>query len=1344
MEWSYQTRGCFLLLLVLLLGACFVGCGEDFEASGEGYVLDSQDRLEDAVTVKPGAAVILSGEGTQLIADQFFPLARNLLELPEEGPFDLSPVINGFLEDSDPSTNNFTVSDVVFQLDFPGREEIRLSFLPDPTRLRVEIDEIWINVEGTATQAESPGSFACRVRGKVERGTPNQRMFTLSNIRIDLALIEEEGRFNVQASDFDFQILESGVDVVADDEDPEYYCNYPECSDGITGCAECHAVCGGASLIEDVVNFFAEYLDGLLLSFLQRFANVSIGSFDRLGGEFHPAVLLAGTLPDTIDAQRVAFELEPSSEGFKVVGNEGGEPGDLAMQLDFASAPLKAHPCIGEDPGSPSFEVSAPPSTRDFGLPQPHIAGGLAAGTINQLFWGFYRAGGLCLQISSEDITRSSVSGGGDTRLTASTLNLILPGLERVVGKDAPILISLQPYLDPNSPEVIKLGTGQGEGEERDSILKLLLPPLEISVHAWVEGRWLRLFGVEAGIDLGLSPVLRTDQILDVSIDHLEVTNLTQTYNELFPNTDLSQLFQFVLEAALGSVTESGTELPLGLEDLLSGSLGLPLELSITDLRPAENNRDWILLGARFEDIAQNASAIPGGLHTEVMGAPAEPLVGQEPLLLDVRAWSEIGFPVDNAEVQVRVDHGPWDGFRSAGVIEVKSAMLRTPGKHLVEVRSREKGDWRSLDLNPTTIEVEVVERRAPLARRAEEPPHEPAAQSEGGCSVTTTRSPGGSLWLLWAVVLGMTFRSTWKQRAFLGGMIATLLFGACSEDKPAATEGTVSCQGDEDCADGESCGADGQCFQPVTCSDDADCCANETCQSSRCEPIVACRNDDDCASSMTCRAGECRFDACSSDNECASGQVCQAGACLIESLFPCPSGCGGDEVCLGPVGLCVQAPDSCGGMTCPLGQVLVADNTLQLLGPSCDPGSVSCSCEGALSPAVSGDPTGYIRALSYEGGRVLIAAYDVAYRDLTVRWLDPNAADPGPVYYLAGHDGEQSTLPETLRGNLPVGPDVGAELDVAIAEGGEIGIVALDRSNDVLIMVWSEDGESWNRVGVDAQGGRTPDIEARPGGGWVIAYQSVERLGDEGDDYRTELKVATSDHAQVFALSDFEITTLDAGVSTLYYPDIPAGVGATPSLAYGDGRWFLAFQDTTKGALKVSSWTRLPEIQTATVLTATARADFPGGSTGQAPQLLVAPDGSLDVAYVDTLSGELRHAHFGWNEGEVENLVVSTVDAGLGGFPQRSIALDMHFARARSGALVMAYQDASQADLYVSMSSPEAEGIRWSGSRIDADGSTGFFPQIVTNGQESILIYGRWIFPESGRIEQSLVIQSL
>jgi MYXO-CTERM domain-containing protein len=70
-------------------------------------------------------------------------------------------------------------------------------------------------------------------------------------------------------------------------------------------------------------------------------------------------------------------------------------------------------------------------------------------------------------------------------------------------------------------------------------------------------------------------------------------------------------------------------------------------------------------------------------------------------------------------EYQVRVDYGLWRAARAPrpeGTLFIEDPKLKMPGHHLVEVRARYVGDYRSLDPTPAQIEV-VVDPFAPQLR---------------------------------------------------------------------------------------------------------------------------------------------------------------------------------------------------------------------------------------------------------------------------------------------------------------------------------------------------------------------------------------------------------------------------------------------------------------------------------------------------------------------------------------------------------------------------------------------------------------------------------------------------
>ena len=1312
----------FSLLLLIPLTSCL----DSVVVEGDGFVIDTEPRLEQRELVDPGAAFVISEDGAQVLADNIDPLARALLDLPTEGPLDLSGLVADILAENPRILGNFTLSDVELTVAFPQERSIRVEVLGNPSRMRVEIAEMWVDIEATGTQPDRPGSFACRVRGKLDSGTARERMLTLRNVEVEVEFGAVGGRFDVGVRELEFEIAESGIDVVTDQSDPYYFCNFPECSDGGgDGCGECRAICGGAGILEDVGNFLAQFLDGILGNLVELLADRLVTVFEQLGGEVHPARFLGSYAPDLADSHRLEFGARPASGGIEVVGGAGNPA--IAAQLAVGFRAKEVHPCIGPDVKIPSFSAGSPPDSAGDG---GHLSLGVPAALLNQLLWSAYRAGSLCLQISSDDLSRVSALAGGDLRITAGTLSLLLPGLDQVVGRDTPLLISLGPYLDPDDPEVVVLGSGLPLGDEDgadiDSLLKLELPPLELGIHAWVDGRWLRLFGLQAKVRADVTPALRMDGGIDITIDNLDISNVTETYNELFGGVQLEQLFSAAFDLALGLLTGGGIELPIDLQTLLATALGVPLEVELTGLRSAGGGGDWLLVTADLAGTAQEAPPM-------VANTSAQSAATMAPgTSLPLRAWGLgiAGEQLAGAQVQYRLNGGAWRAWRPAGDVVVESALLLVPGVHAIEVRARTSRDWRTVDATPVTVLVDVVQP-------AEQPlDAEPPPASASGCSVGGSPDAGAP----WAAFLLLLPLLIWSARrgSLTALAVSALVLVGCGDDKPPVQ--VVNCGSSQDCPAGQVCGCAGVCYGPQACESDGDCCAGTTCVEGACTETRECEASADCEGGELCSACLCRLPRCGGDSDCDDSANCVAGACTPGGSFPCPMSCGDDEVCVGELRRYIPRPPSCTNDSCGPGEALVIDRADDVLGPICSLEEAGCHCETLTVPVVSGDPTGYLGVVHLADGDLLVGAYDLGLQDVTVRRVNVASQEPGAVSWIEGFPDVDGPLEGDERGAFGPGLDVGSELDMAQDGDGNIALVYRDESGGRLRMRVGN-GTTWRPAFDLEAGGRSPDVEADPEGGWVVAYQQVIPAGGELE-FETSLRIAATTRWDPASPADFQQVTIESAPATIIYPELPSGQGASPSLAYAEGRWFVVWHDGLSGTLEMASWTSLPGVDTATVVIPQTRGDYSGGQTGVAPRLLARPPDNLDALFMDATSGELRHARWRWT-GAVSDLVVQTVDPGNSATPQREIARDYALVSAPDGRLLAAWQDATFGDLWLGRAS--GQPAQWDAWAWSTEGATGFFPRIVYTDPDTppLLVYGRWTFPDVRTIHQELVVQT-
>jgi hypothetical protein len=416
-------------------------------------------------------------------------------------------------------------------------------------------------------------------------------------------------------------------------------------------------------------------------------------------------------------------------------------------------------------------------------------------------------------------------------------------------------------------------------------------------------------------------------------------------------------------------------------------------------------------------------------------------------------------------------------------------------------------------------------------------------------------------------------------------------------------------------------------------------------------------------------------------------------------------------------------------------------DRADDVLGPLCSYESAGCHCETLSVSVVSGDPSAYIGVVPLPSGEFLVGAYDLAMRDVTVRLLDPRTQELGEIQWIEGFPEAQGPLPESQRGAYGPGPDVGAELDMAVDSEGYVAMVYRDRTAGTVRFIVG-DGVGW-LGGFDLDdGGRWPHVEPDPLGGWVVAYQQVQTVaGAPEGQFRTSLRIAASGVRVPESWADFGYETVESETVDIAYLDLPAGQGATPSLVHAEGRWYVVWHDGVRGTLAMGTWTQLPFIDTAVVVEPASRGDVAGAATGVAPKLIAGPGGRLDALFLDATSGELRHARWRWT-GAVSDLHVQVVDPGRSGSPQREIGLDATFVLSPSGQMVAAWQDATFGDLWLGQA--QGDPAQWETRVWSSQGSTGFFPRIVHPGGAGspLLVYGRWTFPGVRAVHQELVVQ--
>src|SRR5690606_18255005 len=175
--------------------------------------------------IEPALELRVTREGAAFLSEQGDDVLKGLLGEADGDWIDASEVINEFVGDL--SLFGLSAEDVVAAVRLPNPGGLTIEFLDAPTRIHVEIDELHVRIEATVVD---DGGRACRVRGDVQAGN-DRRMFTLRNLEVDVGLdTAANGAFILDTTVLNVEIVDSGIQVVTDPNDPAYYCNLPQCT----------------------------------------------------------------------------------------------------------------------------------------------------------------------------------------------------------------------------------------------------------------------------------------------------------------------------------------------------------------------------------------------------------------------------------------------------------------------------------------------------------------------------------------------------------------------------------------------------------------------------------------------------------------------------------------------------------------------------------------------------------------------------------------------------------------------------------------------------------------------------------------------------------------------------------------------------------------------------------------------------------------------------------------------------------------------------------------------------------------------------------------------------------
>ena len=513
---------------------------------------------------------------------------------------------------------------------------------------------------------------------------------------------------------------------------------------------------------------------------------------------------LLGALPGggkdaAIDIYAVAGSyaaVEPAPTAGMSLGLLGG----AVAPKKSACVPMRPAPMYPNPLGkTPAYAGNTAPNGMPF-----HVGAGISTLELDTLGHAFYESGGMCLTIETAQVEQ----------LSAGLVSGLIPSLMDLTrGENAAMAVVVKPQYPPT----FGLGKGtfktDGTGKKTidDPLLRLKLKDLAIDFYVYMDERMVRFMrhtvdlDVPVGLDVdnlgqlipiigSTSGVLSNPRVTGSALLKESPDDLKKVLPSLIPTVLgllTSQLKPIALPTFLGlklqpvqftSTTDSGGKLAY---------LGLFLALEAAKMPLSAN---------LFAPYAATAPAAKDGVETyadlvALDVPPLEQLAVNAPdwASATVRATLQLGAksPMPgNLEWQYRIDAGMWQPFDDKRLVTIDDAVLRLPGKHVIEVRARVAGSPNTLDPTPARVEFLV----APAPSQKALPKSDPAAATSG-CAMSSghTSEMGSVLFLIAATLslLGLRRRRPGRATLLHAGLclVAGLTATACQKDETARAD---------------------------------------------------------------------------------------------------------------------------------------------------------------------------------------------------------------------------------------------------------------------------------------------------------------------------------------------------------------------------------------------------------------------------------------------------------------------------------------------------------------------------------------------------------------------------
>ncbi len=1035
------------VFVALLVSAGHSGCGGQLsQLSNPAVKLPPNDVLDGAVSVAV-TGTALNKLATQVgdILSGIFPTTKAgwvcvpLDELFPDGlpsmPFAVGPL-----------NTDVEVREASICLDLLG---LTLELVPNqsPPTLRLHAEHLHIGFEkpaiiaGTTEFLGLATSVACTLDNdkKTDDGTPYAVVLTLT---VDIELVvDDSGHIGVSPTTHQFVLNEVGLSVSKD-------CALPECVDPNLGglvdpcleCDICTAADFGSDLTALVVELLGDVLDPLVALAVDALTKPLIddwlnGQMASIAGRVSLSNVLGSTTESLQTAEDMLLVSLPAPNGLKTV--EFGEHTVLQFHTQGGTSVVKDHACVGPLASVPTFTPG--PFPMMVGVAQDGTQYDLAIACseafLNQLVWSLYRSGALCLGLTTRELATLTQ---GKLLLRTGPLDVLVPGVATLAGRDASVRIRLLPTLKTTDLPLLRVG------DEDDGVIRLEWPAFGLALEAFVDNDYMRLMTLRADVSVSMGVEVQEDT-LGFSIVDLVVDKVVVSDHEAFAEMDLQAVITLGLEVVLSALS-GANDLVIPIVPMATGAdagaLGtLPLELVGVDVVGADH--DWLAVYLAVTDPSANK---PGTKH---------PLRVQ---LIDVVRSGVVVFGEfpSGQPISTRVDGLMWHRVSSlakrGGKVWIEHPLLRIPGMHEIEIRVA--GSVQSF---PVVIPAVEPMKTHAVSNATADP-------SGGTCALGR-----GGLAPWWLLALGLIFMGKVPWRRLFATVLVVVGLAACSHPVTVS----IPCDQHTDCPSGTTCDpVSGLCVVPSLCERDEACCPGLMCLNGVCRTVEECHIGGDCLGlDDRCEQGVCVATFCEEDEEClAPYHQCLAKRCVrARPCEPCQSG----TICEPTTGRCVAVSGACASLECPAGMAaMVSDGDIPW-GHQCPSVVDACACVAAqgVLPVIPSSWVNLLTSTGSEGPRHTVVARDLRYGDLVALTLDLDGTVLATDYLDGVPDGPIAYDPMSARGGIvEPGLDVGT-FAAAVPTDTGFAVVARDATRGVLRFVSRTDDSTLVAYDLDADG---------------------------------------------------------------------------------------------------------------------------------------------------------------------------------------------------------------------------------------------------------------------------------